>query len=184
MSARIVYETHATTFDNENGVATGWLPGRLSPTGIENARALGERRKHDGVDVVISSDLARAIETVDVAFDGCPIPRLTDARLREVDYGDLNGSPVEVIDKIRQDHLDVPFRGGQSYRAVTDGVRALLDELRSERPGQRVLLVGHAATKFSLDYLLAGRPLRDAVSAPFAWREGWEYALTDGPDPW
>ena len=27
---RLVYETHATTIDNEAGVATGWLPGELS----------------------------------------------------------------------------------------------------------------------------------------------------------
>jgi len=28
MTIQIVFETHSTTEDNENGIATGWLPGR------------------------------------------------------------------------------------------------------------------------------------------------------------
>jgi hypothetical protein len=33
-AVEIVYETHATTTDNEASVATGWLPGQLSDQGI------------------------------------------------------------------------------------------------------------------------------------------------------
>ena len=173
----LVFETHATTVDNENGIATGWLPGELSADGVVDARELGRRRRHDGLDVVITSDLARAVQTVDLAFAGADVPILTDARLREVDYGDLNGAPVEVIRRQRRSRIDTPFPGGQSYRDVTAGVRSLLDELLRDRDGQRVLLVGHAATRFALDHLLSGRPLEEAVVAPFAWQEGWTYEL-------
>jgi broad specificity phosphatase PhoE len=37
----LTYETHALTEDNEQGVATGWLPGRLSPRGRREAALLG-----------------------------------------------------------------------------------------------------------------------------------------------
>jgi ribosomal protein S18 acetylase RimI-like enzyme len=57
----------------------------------------------------------------------------------------------------------------------------LLDELRRDHDGERVLLVGHAATRFALDQLLTARPLEAAVDAPFAWQEGWEYLLTGDP---
>ena len=40
MSVRIVYETHSTTEDNENGIATGWLPGRLSACLRRNRRGI------------------------------------------------------------------------------------------------------------------------------------------------
>jgi broad specificity phosphatase PhoE len=178
VAVQVIYETHATTVDNENGIATGWLPGELSATGRDNARELGRRRRDDGIDVVLTSDLARAVETVEIAFTGSDVPIITDPRLREVDYGELNGAPVEVIHPQRRARVDSPFPGGQSYRAVTAGVRTLLDELLRERDGQRVLLVGHAATRFALDHLLTGRPLETAVMAPFAWREGWPYELT------
>jgi broad specificity phosphatase PhoE/ribosomal protein S18 acetylase RimI-like enzyme len=174
----VVYETHATTYDNERGFATGWLPGELSPTGVAEARELGERRRADGLDLVVSSDLARAVATVGLAFDGSPVPRATDRRLREVDYGELNGAPVAVIDAQRRARVDTPFPGGQSYGQVTDGVDTLLRELLNERQGQRVLLVGHAATRFALDHLLTARPLEAAVVAPFAWRRGWTYDVT------
>jgi broad specificity phosphatase PhoE/GNAT superfamily N-acetyltransferase len=178
VAVQVVYETHATTVDNENGIATGWLPGALSATGRDNARELGRRRRDDGIDLVITSDLARAVQTVEIAFTGNDVPIISDPRLREVDYGDLNGAPVDVIHPQRRARVDTAFPGGQSYREVTAAVNALLGELLRERDGQRVLLVGHAATRFALDHLLTGRPLETAVAAPFAWREGWTYELT------
>ena len=41
----IVFETHALSEDNERGRATGWLPGRLSAQGRENAADMGRRRR-------------------------------------------------------------------------------------------------------------------------------------------
>jgi broad specificity phosphatase PhoE/GNAT superfamily N-acetyltransferase len=177
MAVRLVYETHATTLDNEAGVCTGWRPGALSDAGFRNAVQLGARRRDDGVDLVVSSDLRRAVQTVDIAFAGSPVRRQTDRRLREVDFGELTGAPVDVVHAQRRQHVDEPFPGGQSYRQVVDGVRHLLTELARDHAGRRVLLVGHAATRYALDHVLTGRPLERAASAPFAWREGWEYVL-------
>lgn len=179
MTVHLVYETHATSTDNEAGVATGWQPGELSPTGVEHARELGARRRDDGLDLVVSSDLHRAVQTVDIAFEGSTLPRRTDIRLREVDFGQLTGAPVEVVHAGRRSCVDAPYPGGQSYREVVHAVRLLLDELRRDHDGERVLLVGHAATRFALDHLLSARPLESAVEAPFGWQEGWDYLLTD-----
>jgi broad specificity phosphatase PhoE/GNAT superfamily N-acetyltransferase len=178
MAVDLVYETHSISTDNEAGRATGWAPGELSPRGVELARELGRRRADDGFDLVLSSDLHRAVQTVEVAFAGSDVPRSTDVRLREVDYGELTLAPVDRIDAERLDHVDVLFPGGQSYRDVVDGMSDLLDELARDHDGHRVLLVGHAATRYALDHLLTGRPLEAAVVAPFAWREGWTYRLT------
>lgn len=175
MTVRLVYETHATTVDNEAGRA----PGELSDAGVENARELGRRRRSDGLDLVVTSDLRRAVQTVDIAFGGSDLPVRTDPRLREVDYGDLNGASVDVVHAQRRRRIDDPFPGGQSYREVVNRVESLLDELARDHDGQRVLLVGHAATRLALDHLLTGRPLETAVDAPFAWQEGWEYVLSD-----
>lgn len=181
MTLTLVYETHSTTVDNEAGIATGWLPGTLSSTGHAEARDLGRRREADDLSVVISSDLARATETVEIAFAGSNIPVHRDARLRECNYGSLNGAPVDHVHAVRRQHVDDPFPCGQSYREVTAGVGELLRELSAERHGERVLLVGHAATRFALDHLLTGRPLETAVQAPFPWRPGWEYVVADPP---
>ena len=70
MSIEIVFETHSTTEDNEAGRATGWLPGRLSQQGKAQARELGRRRAQGGIAAVFCSDLRRAVQTAELAFDG------------------------------------------------------------------------------------------------------------------
>jgi broad specificity phosphatase PhoE len=74
VSVEVVFETHSTTEDNEAGIATGWLPGRLSPAGRVRARELGERRRDDGIATVFVSDLGRAVETAEIRLPdrGCP----------------------------------------------------------------------------------------------------------------
>ena len=41
MSVEVVFETHSLSVDNERGIATGWLPGRLSLDGRRLAAELG-----------------------------------------------------------------------------------------------------------------------------------------------
>jgi 2,3-bisphosphoglycerate-dependent phosphoglycerate mutase len=173
---QVVYETHSTSVDNERGIATGWLGGALSEAGREQARRLGERRRNDGVDLVVASDLNRAVETARIAFAGSGIPVLLDWRLRECDYGSMNGMPRDRLDAERRARLDEPFPGGESWRQAVARVGLTLDGLR-ERDGQRVVLIGHVATRWALDHLVSGRPLEELVDAPFDWREGWEYTL-------
>lgn len=59
-------------------------------------------------------------------------------------------------------------------------VADFLEELARDWDGARVLLVGHTATRWALDHLLAGATLPELVVAPFGWREGWSYRLPAG----
>jgi 2,3-bisphosphoglycerate-dependent phosphoglycerate mutase len=176
MSIEIVFETHSLSTDNESGIATGWLDGRLSGRGRALARELGERRRHDGIAAVFTSDLGRAVETAEIAFGETDIPIHEDARLRECNYGKLNGMPVARLDAERALRIDEPFPGGESYRQAVERVRGFLADLR-HYDGRRVLVIGHTATRWALDHYLDGAALEDVVDAPFAWREGWEYVV-------
>jgi alpha-ribazole phosphatase/probable phosphoglycerate mutase len=173
----IVYETHSVTEDNERGIATGWRPGRLSARGRELAAELGQRRRDDGIAAVFCSDLARAAETASVAFGGSPIPVLLDWRLRECDYGRHIGTAAAELLARRGDHLDDPYPGGESWRQAVTRVGRFLGDLPLRWSGQRVLIIGHVATRWGLDHLIGGIPLEDLVAADFAWQEGWEYLL-------
>jgi broad specificity phosphatase PhoE len=177
MSVELVYETHSTSEDNERGIATGWLGGALSPTGRQQARQLGERRRHDGIAVVVASDLNRAVETAEIAFAGSPIPVLLDWRLRECDYGEMNGMPRALLDAERARRVDDPWPGGESWRETVARVDGFLDELCRKRSGERVLLIGHVATRWALDHRIHAIPIETLVDAPFAWQAGWEYGL-------
>lgn len=172
MTVFLVYETHAITEDNEAGRATGWLPGRLSEAGRRGAAELGLRRRD--ADAIYVSDLRRAVETAEIAFgDGFAL----EPRLRECDYGELNGMPLDVFEEERPRRIEQPYPGGESYLDVVARVASLLDDLRDRHDGEHVLLISHAAPRWALDHLLHGVPLEQLVHGPFDWQPGWEYAL-------
>jgi 2,3-bisphosphoglycerate-dependent phosphoglycerate mutase len=171
----VVFETHSTTEDNEAGRATGWLPGRLSERGAEQARELGRRRAADGIAAVFCSDLRRAVQTADIAFGESRVPVLHDWRLRECDYGDRNGMPAARMHANRTDHIDVPYPGGESWRQAVARVGRFVADLAARWPEQRVVVIGHLATRWGLDHFIKGVPLEELLAAEFTWRPGWEY---------
>jgi broad specificity phosphatase PhoE len=177
MSVSIVYETHSISTDNEAGIATGWLPGKLSAAGRAAAAELGQRRRSDNIDAIYVSDLGRALETVRIAFDGSAIPVVVDARLRECNYGLLNGAASTVVAQQRAQHIEMPWPEGESYVDVVSRTKDFLDDLMHNRDGQRVLVVAHSANRWALQHLLEGRDLRTLVTADFAWQPGWEFKV-------
>lgn len=172
----IVYETHSISVDNERGIATGWRDGELSEAGREAAAELGRRRRDDRIDAVFTSDLGRAVETAEIAFGDRVIPVHHDARLRECNYGDLNGTPVAGFQGRRYEYIDAAYPNGESWRDAVIRLEDFLGWLAKEYAGKRVLLIGHSAQRFGLEHLLHGRRLEDLVDADFGWQEGWEYS--------
>jgi 2,3-bisphosphoglycerate-dependent phosphoglycerate mutase len=178
MPIEIVFETHALSEDNERGIATGWLPGRLCARGRANAAEIGRRRRDDGIAAVFTSDLRRAAETAEIAFGDTEIPILYDWRLRECDFGARNGSPAVELRLDRLDHLDRPYPGGESQRQAVQRVAGFLADLPTRWDGRRVMLIGHVATQRALEHVINGLAVRELIAADFEWRaDGWEYRL-------
>ena len=178
MSLKIIVESHATTSDNEAGIATGWLPGRLSELGRRQAVELGSRyRGGVGLAAVFTSDLYRAIQTAQLAFPDGTLPLRQDPRLREGDYGRLNGAPAADIAAVRTQHLDEPFPGGQSYRQVLNATRALLNDVVEEWDGAdaTLLFITHSANRWALQSLLGGTDLASLLLNPPPWQPGWRF---------
>ena len=177
LAVELVYETHSTTEDNEQGIATGWLPGRLSPAGRAQAAVLGTRRRNDGLSAVFVSDLDRAVETAAIAFSGLAIPTSQDKRLRECNYGELNGCPVGMLATMRGRHIERPFPGGQSYRQVVEATESFLKDVKDRWDGARVLVIAHSANRWALQHLLYGARLEELVEAPLDWQPGWTFIV-------
>lgn len=180
MTVSVVFETHSLSEDNERGVASGWSDGGLSDRGRVLARELGDRRRDDGIEAVFSSDLRRARQTVEIAFGDQPIPVFLDWRLRECNYGTLNGLSAQEHVLSRSQHLDDPYPGGESWRDAIARVARFLGDLRWRWDDSRVLLVGHVATRWALDHHLYGVDPAVLTTSDFEWQEGWEYQLDGG----
>jgi len=178
VAIEVVFETHSTTVDNEQGRATGWLPGQLSAHGQAQARQLGRRREDDGITAVFTSDLARATQTASIAFGQSAVPVLHDWRLRECDYGSRNGMPAAELHAGRVEHLDRPYPDGESWRQAITRVHRFLADLPLRWNGRRVLVIGHVATRWGLDHFINGVALENLAREDFAWQEGWEYRIS------
>jgi len=179
-SLKLVFETHATSLDNEAGLASGWFDVSLSTAGEQQARMLGARRRDERFAVVFCSDLIRSFRTAEIAFGERSLPIVRDARLRECDYGDLARRPISEIEHVRLQHLVEPFPNGESYQQVVVRVSGWLGEVTRQCDASTVLVIGHRATFYALEHLLNGVPLREAVTSPWAWQPGWTYHLRSG----
>lgn len=177
MAVEIIYETPAISTDKETGIAKGWLPGRLSEQSRVLTRELGEHYHGQAIDAVFDSGLVRAVETAHIAFRDTNISSHQDARLRECNYGLLNGMPVARIAAEHRRRIDEPFPEGQSHGQVVVQTRDFLRDLATDRDGSRVVIVAHLANRWALQHLLEGIALEVLVDAPFAWQPGWPFTL-------
>jgi probable phosphoglycerate mutase len=143
----------------------------LNDAGLRQARALAEALEGRSFACVWSSDLTRALQTA----QECGFDPVADPRLRELDFGDIEGATWEELDSEVRDAL-MSFEGfaapgGESVdhlrRRVLDFIedlaegehlvfthggviRALLRDVgddRDVRPGQMVELESSAASR-------------------------------------
>jgi broad specificity phosphatase PhoE len=180
---RLVFESHATSVDNEAGLASGWFDVALSTTGEDQARTLGARWRDDHLAVVFCSDLSRSFRTAEIAFGDRSVPIIRDARLRECDYGDLTRRPTREVEQRRVLHLVDPFPNGESYQQVVDRVSGWLGEATRHIDGRTALVIGHRATFYALEHLLNRVTLHEVVTSPWTWQPGWTYHLRSSPRP-
>jgi broad specificity phosphatase PhoE len=177
MTIELVYETHSASVDNERGIASGWSDCLLSDLGRDQAKELGRRRRDDAIAAVFASDLRRAHATATIAFGDTGIPLFLDWRLRECDYGSLNGSPAADLKRRLTEYIDTPYPDGESWRQAVARVRRFLDDLPARWDGKRVVVIGHMATRWAFEHLLNDVPLETLAAEEFVWQPGWEYRL-------
>ena len=170
----IIFESHATTYDNEAHRASGFNDVELSPKGAEEARGLGKRYEDEHFDAIFCSDLRRAYKTAEIAF-GDKYKIIKDARLRECDYGDYTGRASEEIERERPMRIKEPFPNGESYTQTNIRMKSFLEDLLKEYDGKRVMIIGHRATQYGLKYFVQGIPLEEITTEKFVWQPGWKY---------
>lgn len=178
---KIVFEIHASSLDNEAGLASGHYDVELLPTGEKQARELGRRYRHGELKAVYCSDLRRSYRTAKLAFESRDLDILRDPRLREYDYGKLTRQPREAIEAVRARHMEQPFPGGASYRQAVMRLQSALSDMCEYDEGFCMLIIGHRATQYGLEHWLKGVPLVEAVRAPWVWQPSWEHRLEELP---
>jgi alpha-ribazole phosphatase/probable phosphoglycerate mutase len=88
-----------------------------------------------------------------------------------------NGAQTSDVHANRRDRLDTRYPNGETWREAVARNARFLSDVPTGWGGNRILLIGHVATKLALDHHINGVPLEDIIEADFDWRPGWEYEL-------
>ena len=171
----ISFFAHATSTDNEKGIRAGWQDPPLSALGKTQAARLWENLVDDEFDRVFASDLERAAETARIAFPRYTV--LPDPRLREMNYGDLNGAPGRDFPSVETQWIETRFPGGENCIDVQQRVLAFLEEHYD--PGRNIAIVAHRFPQLALEVICNGYSWREAIRRDWrhagAWQPGWRY---------
>ena len=176
----ITYFVHGTTTDNENGRATGQMPGELSEKGIQQARELPNQIKDASFSVVFCSDLGRAIDSARLGFlETHEI--VIDKRLREADYGSYTNSSG--FKDMAAEFINTPFPDGESYKDVEARMADFVDMLHAEYDGKHIAIMAHEAPQLALEVILNGKSWQEAIDTNWRktkqWQPGWVYEIKE-----
>ena len=180
MSIKITYFVHGTTTDNEQGIATGILPGKLSELGLKQSKKLRKILKYKHFDIVFCSDLKRSIDSANISFaDKYKI--IQDKRLRECDYGDFNGKPVKQFKIDIHRHINIPYKNGENYKDVEKRIGSFIDFLKENYDNKNIAIVSHHAPQLAFEVLLNEKTWKQAIDEDWrktkSWQPGWKYII-------
>lgn len=176
MSVKIIYFVHGTTYDNASSKCSGWKQVELNELGKEQAENLGKNNKYE-FDTVFTSDLIRAINSAEIAFP--KHKKIEDARLRECNYGDLDGGDKKLV--VYEEHINEPFPNGESLIDVEKRVRSFVEYLKDNYNNKTIAIVAHRAPQLALDVITKNIPWNEAIEKDWRktgnWQAGWEYII-------
>jgi broad specificity phosphatase PhoE len=178
---------HGETDWNRDGRFQGHADTSLNAHGREQARALAE--EVDGVDVIYSSDLRRAVETAELVAERLGLDVQVDPRLRERGFGAWEGLTRPEIEASFREDFDRWRKGDGSgaddaerHEAFAARIQAFLGDMLARHPDETVLVITHGgsirvvqAVASGLDYLHDRRTIRALANcsvARYAAREG------------
>lgn len=115
----------------------------LNERGREQARSLSLIVSELGIDSIISSDLLRARETAEIINKKTGVSLEFDQRLRELNYGDLEGIPRHTLDPSIWDVFnDSPEKlNAEPFAKVFNRIKHMFDELSNKKGN--ILVVTH-----------------------------------------
>lgn len=171
----LTYFPHATSMDNEAGRRSGWADPPLSEIGVAQARQLRGLIADRRFDAVFVSDLQRAVQTAELAFPEVEI-RL-DPRLREMNYGWLNGAPESAFDEDEARFIEYPLKQGECCRDVQRRIEEFLQECYA--PDSEVAIISHRFPQLALEVIFNSHSWHAAIERDWrhvgAWQLGWVY---------
>ena len=173
---RFIVVRHGQTRWNVEMRVQGQEDSPLTEEGLQQAEAVAQRLSKERFDVLVCSDLGRALQTAAPIARLCGLAIVKDSRLRERNFGEGEGLLYDEIDRrwpdafsrTRETDPDAVIPGGETRRQFHDRVHHAFEALVREYAGKRVAVVTHGGVLAALYRMVhsipVGRPHKIAIS--------------------
>jgi probable phosphoglycerate mutase len=163
-------------FPDDRDYVYGQTDYPLSDVGVEQAKRVGRALEGIGMQRIVSSDLIRAVRTAEIvseAQSGENREVEKDPGLREIHMGCWEGLPVDDVEiRFRDEFLmrgndianTAPLGGESFVRLQERSVKAFDRIIDDSRGLERILLVAHAGTLWSIVSKMFGMPIGDVFN--------------------
>ena len=193
MAGTLILVRHGQSEWNLKNLFTGWKNPDLTPQGIEEAKATGQKLKSANLvpTVYFTSALRRAQHTLDLILDELGITEVTITRskaLNERDYGDLAGlNKDDARAKWGEEQVlvwrrsyDVPPPGGESLKDTAARTLPYYEDviLPFVKEGETVLVAAHGNSLRSMVMAIEGLTPDEILKREIGTGEPLVYRIT------
>ncbi len=152
---RLLLVRHGETVDNVNQIMQGQTQGELTPKGVLQAEELAQQMRDEQIDVFVSSDLKRSVDTCRIIAQSHGLPVVQTPLLRERDWGGFTGRFIpDLKDETWPDDIE-------SITDLRARAKAFLDFISEQYPGKTVLAVGHGIINKAIQAVHLGKEMRE-----------------------
>lgn len=163
METSLILARHGRTAWNAVGRWQGHADPPLDDEGRTQAAELAGSLVAAGIGAIVSSDLARAVETAGIVAGRLGLPVTEDLRLREIDVGSWSGlTRAEVAERYPEGFARWQAgeigHDGETREQLAARVAAALVDVAALHPGATVLVVTHGGAIRAARRLALGDP--------------------------
>ena len=152
---RLLLVRHGETVDNVNQIMQGQTQGELTQKGVLQAEELAQQMRDEQIDIFVSSDLKRSIDTCRIIAQSHGLPVVQTPLLRERDWGGFTGRFIpDLKDETWPDDIE-------SITDLRTRAKAFLDFICEQYPGKTVLAVGHGIINKAIQAVHLGKEMRE-----------------------
>lgn len=142
----IYFVRHGETIWHKKGILQGHKDSALTLKGKISAGKKAEILSKKNIDIIYSSDLGRCVQTAEIINRRLRAKLIKTPKLREQNFGDLNGQPNKKVEKILDlSNPDEKAPNGESFNEQKNRILLFLKKL-SAKKYKKVLLIIHDGT--------------------------------------
>ena len=151
----LILVRHGETVDNVNQIMQGQTQGQLTAQGLLQAHRLAELLRSEPIDVFVSSDLKRSVDTCRVVAEAHGKDVVTTPLLRERDWGSFTGRYIPSLKgETWPDDIE-------SLEALKHRARCFMQYITDNYPGLTVLAVGHGIINKAIQAVYYDKPMNE-----------------------